>query len=401
MRILHINVVNDERSTGRICREFQAFAETKSEECYIAYGTGSCADKENTYKIETKVGYYIHNIMSRITGKEGYFSCFSTKKLIKYVNELKPDVIYLHNLHGHYINLPMFMKYLKVMQIPVVIILHDCWIYTGKCVYPIRVPCDKWLCECKDCPARKEYPTSWFFDRSRKMFKDKKDWLTGLNVISVVGVSDWVSNQARKSFLNQYPIRRIYNWINFEVFYPRDNKDIFDEYKITKDKFTVICVAAAWKDGSVKNNELNELIDKAGKDIQFVVVGAKSDTIKGETVCSVGFLSDTEKLAKLYSASDVYVHLSTADTFGKVIAEAMSCGTPAVVYDCTACAELVEKGCGHKAAPHDVDGLLKAINTVKNNGKPYYLDTCLERVKRDFDYETNCEELLDLYMEGH
>ena len=233
------------------------------------------------------------------------------------------------------------------------------------------------------------------------MFKDKKDWLTGLNVISVVGVSDWVSNQARKSFLNQYPIRRIYNWINFEVFYPRDNKDIFDEYKITKDKFTVICVAAAWKDGSVKNNELNELIDKAGKDIQFVVVGAKSDTIKGETVCSVGFLSDTEKLAKLYSASDVYVHLSTADTFGKVIAEAMSCGTPAVVYDCTACAELVEKGCGHKAAPHDVDGLLKAINTVKNNGKPYYLDTCLERVKRDFDYETNCEELLDLYMEGH
>lgn len=400
MRVLQINVVYGEKSTGRTCLEVEKYLAGKGIECYTAYGVGDASTVDNTYKIETKFGYTLHNVLSRALGKEGYYSSHSTKKLIRYIEQIKPDVIHLRNLHGHYLCLPILFRYLKKAQIPLVINLHDCWIYTGKCVYPVRVPCDKWKHECKKCPARKEYPTSWMFDRSEKMFRDKKNWLTGLNVVSVVGVSDWVSNQARESFLNQYPIKRIYNWINLNVFHSYEGKEVFDEFGIPKDKFTVICVAAAWKDGTTKNNELSALVANLREEAQFVVVGAEADSIKGDNVYSVGFLRDTEKLAKLYSASDVYVHLSTADTFGKVIAEAMACGTPAVVYDCTACGELVEEGCGYKVSANDVSALTSAVLKVKDAGKEHYRDTCVERVKRDFDYETNCGELLKLYLEG-
>lgn len=397
MKVLQINVVYQEKSTGRTCAEVENYLKKKGHECYTAYGVGKRKAGDSSYKIETTPGYYFHNVMSRITGLEGYFSFLATKRLVNYIKKIKPDVIHLHNLHGHYLNLPILFEFLKKTQIPVVINLHDCWIFTGKCTHPVRVPCTKWEKECKDCPALGEYPQSYRIDRSKKMYQGKKKWLSEINLKKVIGVSDWVAEQARMSMLREKPIIRIYNWIDMDVFHPYQENEVMDEFHIEKNKFTIICVAAAWKEGSKKNNELNELISKLDKDMQVVLVGEHGETIKGEHVCRVGFLNDIQKLAQLYSAADVYVHVSAADTFGKVIAEAMACGTPAVAYDCTACTELIEENCGYVVPLHDVDALLHVIKEVKQKGKDSYASFCVARVKRDFDYHTNCQRLLDVY----
>ncbi|MBQ8620799.1 MAG: glycosyltransferase [Oscillospiraceae bacterium] len=400
MRILQINVVYREKSTGRNCAEVEKFLLAKEIDCYTAYGVGEKGKSEKAYRIETKLGYTVHNILSRLLGLEGYFSVFATYRLLRYIRKLNPDIIHLHNLHGHYLSLPLLFAYLKRTQLPLIINLHDCWIFTGKCVYPVRVPCEKWKTKCVDCPARREYPTSWFFDQSEKLFRDKKKWLTGLNVVSVVGVSDWVCGQAKQSYLSRYPINRIYNWVDFEVFKPYQNNTVFEEFGIPRNRFTIICVAAAWKEGSVKNEELSRLIGMMPADMQLVVIGKEAHTIKGDRVYPVGYITDTTKLAQLYSASDVYVHLSSADTFGKVIAEAMACGTPAVVYDCTACTELVKTGCGYTVPLHDVGALFAAVCEVRSRGKVAFADACVTRVRKEFDYASNCDALLRLYREG-
>lgn len=397
MTVLQINVVYDEKSTGRTCKEVETFLKEKGVRSVTAYGVGEKNKGADSYRIENRAEYYFHNIMSRITGLEGYFSYFATKRLIRFIKKLGPDIIHLRNLHGHYLNLPLFFKFLKETQIPVVINLHDCWIFTGKCTYPVRENCEKWCDECKNCEY-KGYPQSLFFDFSKKMFNDKKKFLSGLNVKAVVGVSDWVASQAKMSFLSGYPITYIYNWINSDVFKNYNSKSVLEQYKADTKKFTVICVAAAWSEGSKKNRELEELSRRLKDTAQIIVVGKKAEGVKGDNIIPIDFVSDTGQLARLYSAADVYVHLSAADTFGKVIAEAMACGTPAVAYDCTAITELITEGCGYLAPLHDVEKTAEYVLRIMENGKEAYSADCVKRVKKDFDYHTNCEELLKLYV---
>ena len=171
---MQINVVYNEKSTGRTCFEVEKYFNFQGDECYTAYGCGKKSDSEYAYKFESGFGYFFHNVLSRLTGLEGYFSYFGTKRLIRYIKKVKPNIIHLRNLHGHYLNIPLLFRYLGKTQTPVVISLHDCWIFTGKCTYPTRTGCDKWQNICNRCPAKREYPDSCIFDFSKKMFSDKK-----------------------------------------------------------------------------------------------------------------------------------------------------------------------------------------------------------------------------------
>ena len=57
-----------------------------------------------------------------------------------------------------------------------------------------------------------------------------------------------------------------------------------------------------------------------------------SDSIRlGKRVVFTGMIFDEHQVAKYYSQSDVFVSASASETFGFTVAEAMACGTPAVV----------------------------------------------------------------------
>lgn len=53
----------------------------------------------------------------------------------------------------------------------------------------------------------------------------------------------------------------------------------------------------------------------------------------------------TERMARLYSASDLYWSLTLGEGFGLGTLESMSCGTPVIITNCSTSPELVE-GCG-------------------------------------------------------
>lgn len=398
MKILQINSVYVERSTGRTCFEVEKAVEAAGGQCVTAYGFGPRRDTPNAYKIGTKAEYYFHNIMGRVTGLCGYFSVAATLRLIRFIKQYDPDVIHLRNLHAFYINLPILFRYLKKSRKPVVLNIHDCWIFTGKCPHYTVNGCDGWRKECGDCKKQvvRQYPQSLFFDFSKKMFRDKKKWLSDLDNLTVVGVSDWTAAQARMSFLGNREVLRIYNWVNMDVFKPYE-ENIFLELGIPSDRFTVVCAAVSWGEGSDKYRDLAQMIERAGSDIQFVVIGTVEKPFEGDNVHYVGYVSDVRKLAQIYSASDVYVHFSMEDTFGKVIAEALSCGTPTVVYDSTACGEIADESCGIAVRPRDVDAVMTAIETIKDNPEKYTQENCRKRVENNFNYSKNTTQLLRLY----
>ena len=101
MKILQINVVYKDKSTGRTCYEVVKALEKKGYEGFVAYGRGK-HDDENSYRIGTEVEYYFHNIMSRLTVFKDIFSILQ-QRLIKYINKITPDIIHLRNLHSNYL----------------------------------------------------------------------------------------------------------------------------------------------------------------------------------------------------------------------------------------------------------------------------------------------------------
>ena len=397
MKVFQINVVYDEKSTGRTCKEVEKELIKQGHEVCTAFGKGKSINA-NSYLIDTPLEYYTHNVLSRITGLQGYYSFFATKRLVKKIEKFNPDVIHLRNLHANYLNLPLLFKYLAKSNTPVIQNLHDCWVFTGKCPYYTFTGCEKWKSCCHNCPYLRKYPKSHFFDFTKKMYLDKKKWYSNIKNLTIVGVSDWVTNEGKKSFLNRPGVNfmRIYNWIDLSVFKKYDDELTKEKYKIDKSKFIILGVSAGWIEGTVRYNDFMKLADKIDSDnMQIVLIGTSPKPIEHKNILHFQYISDVRELAKMYSMADVYIHMSVEDTFGKVIAEALACETPAIVYNSTGCSEIVGDGCGFVVKPRNINQVIDSINKIYNN--EVKLDNMREWVTKEFNYEKNVNQLINLY----
>ena len=400
MKILQINAVYNMGSTGRNVKETAEYIKAQGIESRIATSAGATNDEE-VYVVGNWLDKKMHALCSRFFGLQAYFSKQSTKKLIKWIKKQRPDVVHLHNLHANYIYLNELLKYLAKADIPTVITLHDCWFFTGKCSHYTVENCYKWETGCYNCPKLKEDHNSWFFDKTKTMWRDKVKYFQAIPRLSVVGVSDWITNEARRApmFKNATSISRIYNWVDLEIFKPRET-DIVKRYDLPDHKFLILCISAGWDEGSIRFKNLMEFAMALSDSMHIVLVGGIKDSINlPQNITSIGYISSLAELAEIYSNVNVYVHLSYEDTFGKVIAEALACGTPAVVYNSTACPELIANGCGVVVSPGNIEEIVDGLNMIQLQGKYYYQKTCRLQAEKLFSLQKNCAEYLKTYKE--
>lgn len=342
MRILMINTVCGMGSTGRICTDLARSYEQQGHEVKITYrGTQILSKDAEKYGVQvgTKADVYFHALVSRISDKAGFYSKRATRQLLQYIREYNPDVIHLHNLHGYYVNVELLFQYLKEeFKGKVVWTLHDCWAFTGHCVHYSYVGCDRWKTGCRDCPQKKTYPSSLFADRSRKNYEEKKRLFTGVPNMTIVAVSQWLKEQAEASFLGQYPVVRVYNGIDYSVYRPLHSN--IREIMGIGDKKMILSVSSGWDDRK-GYGRLRTLAANAPEDWRFVIVGLAKEQISQLPENCIGMERtwDREEMVKLYTAADVFYHPSVEETFGLVTAEAVACGTYAVVMNATACPE--------------------------------------------------------------
>ncbi|CUH92839.1 glycosyltransferase [Herbinix luporum] len=394
MKILHINAVSGIRSTGRICFEIIEHINENGHEGYIAYSDGI---KSRGYKIGSKLDRKCHGLLSRISGKQGYFSLIQTYGLLKYIDDLEPDIIHLHNLHGNYINIKILLKYIANKDISTVITLHDCWFFTGKCFHFTVDKCYKWKEECNHCPRVHKDNPSWFFDRSKKMYHDKKYLLGQIKNLAIVGVSDWITEEAKQSFLkNAKIITRIYNWVDFDVFKPVNAKDLRRGMNL-ENKFIILGVASFW----TKDKGLYEFLNlskQLPKDMVIVLIGNLKENIEAyKNIIHIRETHQVMTMVKFYSMADVLLNLSMEEACGRVTIEALACGTPVIAMNSTSNPEQIGGFCGYVVEKNDIKDLYNKIMQVYKNTKEYYSRHCISYAKETFNKNKCLDEYMRLY----
>lgn len=180
MKVLMINVVCGIRSTGRICTDLATALEAQGHEVRIAYGRENVPEQFQKYavRIGTDLDVKLHGVKARLIDGCGFGSKRATEKFIEWVKDYDPDVVHLHNIHGYYINVEVLFSYLKTYHKRIIWTLHDCWAFTGHCVYFEYANCNHWMNGCHNCPQKKEYPKT-IIDRSKANWGLKKKSLRG------------------------------------------------------------------------------------------------------------------------------------------------------------------------------------------------------------------------------
>lgn len=397
MRVLQINVTCGIGSTGVIAIEIANKLKEKGHECYIAYGQGS-TNYPNSYKIGGKFENKFHGLWNtRILGKEGTGTVCGTRKFLKWVDQISPDIIQIHNLHSNFLNFPMLFEYIRVKNIPVVYTLFDCWAFTGKCTHFTEPSCRKWESHCGNCPRLSSGPITWFFDRTGYLFDLKRKLFSNLPSLDIIVCSNWLKREVEKSFLANRPIHMIYNWIDTAKFKEIQDDTIYNRYGLDKKKKILVSVSAFWDDHTTRFEDAVRLARELPEDYQLVLIGKKlTDKPLLKNMIHVDYVNGVEELSKLYSSAIAFVGFSVEDTFGKVFAESMLCGTPAIVFASTACPEVVGDT-GYAVPPHDVKSMVAKIMEISAKGRRSYSQRCIDKVITDYNYDQNVGKYIELY----
>ncbi|MBR2871310.1 MAG: glycosyltransferase [Clostridia bacterium] len=396
MKILLINATYGYTSTGLIVKDIAEMLDKGGNEGLVAYQTALNAPEEFC-KVGGFLSYKLHALLCRVFGKQGYYSKCATRKFIKYIKRIKPDVVHLHNLHSNFVHLDMLLEFFAKENIPTVVTLHDCWYFTGKCFHYADINCKKFMSDCKNCPQRKAPPKSLIFDCASSVLKDRYKYFSAIPRLIIVGSSKWVQGELKKSVLKNVDSDYAYNGADISIFRPQDESKLRNQLKLSNDCRIIMGMAGKWL---LKENEnvLKRVVESLDNNSKLLLVGCSDVQIEnlkqyGDKVIPVGFIKDRHQLAEYYSLASVFVNVTHADTLPTVNIESICCGTPVITYDSCGSPELVLPGCGKVVKENDVDGLIDAINNCKEK----ISDKDLTFAREQFDKENCYKKYLEIY----
>ena len=351
MKVLEINSVCGIRSTGRIVTEIADEYIREGHEVIIAYGREKVPSKYQSIskRIGSEFDVKINALETRFFDNDGFTAKRDTREFLKWAEDYNPDLLWLHNLHGYYINIELLFKWIKTR--PSMLVRWTLHYFT-------YARCDKWLKHCEKCIQKKEYPASYFFDSSYENYDRKRNAFSDVKNMTLITPSQWLANLVAQSFLRGYPVEVHNNRINTNVFKPIES-NIKQKLGIDNKKL-VLGVAAQWQP-SKGYQDFIKLAERLPESYSVVLVGLTKEQLKKLPYSIVGIerTNSQKELAELYTAADVFFNPTYEDNYPTVNLEAKACGTPVITYNSGGSPESVNPSCVFE--PGDLEGVIGKI----------------------------------------
>lgn len=343
----HINTVPNGSTGGIMMKEHRELL-AAGVESYAFWGRGRAAEGGHEMKFASDLEVKADVLQTRLDGRAGFHSKAATKRLLARLDEISPDVVHLHNLHGYYVNIEMLFGWLVAHDCQVEWTLHDCWAFTGHCAYFTYVKCAQWQSHCaysRPCSQLDTYPKTysktscrWNFEQKKRLFN-----LVPEGRMKLITPSHWLEGLVKESFLSKYPVEVCHNTIDTSVFKPTPS-DFRERYGIGE-RFMVLGVASPWTERKGLEDFVRLAGELDGEKYAIVLVGLSEKQVK-ELPAGITGLQRTDsaqELAGIYSTADVFFNPTVEDNFPTVNLEAEACATPVVTYDTGGCAETVRR----------------------------------------------------------
>lgn len=401
--LLQINpVLRVNTSTGRIMQEIGELAMQHGWRSCIAYSKGrdgikSC--QSEVIPVGNKWSTIWHGLETRLFDRHGLASNEATRLFVKQIQELKPDVIHIHNIHGYFLNYQILFDFLAKSNIPVIWTVHDCWLYTGHCYYYSYAGCNKWQTGCGHCPQKKEFPASWLIDRSHQNYEDKKQAFTSLPLdqLTIVPVSEWIREEMQYSFFRNNQFHVIHNGINTNIFNIYNPEQVKQKYGLNG-KHILLGVASIWS-REKGFDDCIQMADFLHPDEMLVLVGVRPEQQKKlkKNMLGIPRTENIHQLAELYAAADAFINPTWQDNYPTVNLEAIACGTPVVTYRTGGSIEAITDQTGFIVPQGNVKEMLEAARLISQRGKAYYQQPCRTYALENFRKEDRYQDYLDLY----
>lgn len=368
-KILYINVTYKNASTGRIIQDIVSAFDPDEMQYKVLFQIGNNQD-ENSLKFENMAENILRRGVHKFFGNVNFVTISETKRLISEIKKYAPDLIHIHTIHHQCTNYLMLYNFLKTFGKPVVITMHDCWIYTGGCYHYTEQGCNGFITGCQNCPKSKQRlecspnKTEYYLNKKNAFYQSCPN-------IFFIGVSNWICNEAKKSVIGNKTIKCIRNGVDTERFKNASDTNAVKEMRSKLSngrKYIVLGVASVW--GETKGlSSFQRLAEALGDEYQVILVGGNlSGQSPSDNLTYYGLTTDTQELAYIYNSADVLVNMSIEESFGLVSAEAAVCGTPIVAYDSTANSEVCRMAEGSLISVGNEQGMLSEVKHICEYG---------------------------------
>lgn len=251
---------------------------------------------------------------------------------------LEADIVHYHLIHNCFFNLshlPMLSR-LK----PTVWTLHDPWAVTGHCVHFFE--CGRWKHGCGDCPhlgshfAIKRDTTALNWEMKKQIYSMCK--------LDIVVLSGWMYEVAKASpLLENFAIHRVPPGLDERLFFPANKAAAKHYFNIPANKKVLAFRATTDELKGLKY--IKEVLNRLNvKDVALLTndhIGLLDEYKSRFQIVDMGWIQDIRVMRNFYSAADLYLMPSQAETFGLSAIEAMACGTPVVSFSGTALTDTI------------------------------------------------------------
>ena len=308
------------------------------------------------------------------------------------------DLVHYHIIHSGFLS----MQSLPAMtaEKPSLWTLHDPWAMTGHCIHPFS--CQRWKTGCGQCPDLKtdfalQRDTTALNFRLKRMAYRRSNF-------EILVASSWMENMVRQSpLMDGVPVHKVPFGLDLDFFKPGDQAAAKARLGIEPHRL-VLCFRSVVNDFKGLQYVI-EALDRLQTQVPICLLTlndkGRIEKFKDRfQVVELGWTNDDSVMQDVYSATDLFLMPSLADSFGLMAVEAMACGKPTICFEGTALPEVVFTPEAGLAVPsRDSAALAAAMERLIGDPQERLARGARSRqlAEQHYDIRLQAERMVDVY----